>query len=89
MRKNFTFIFFMAFLFMLTLLLLTLTQCTPELTEPPGENPRALSKTEFESANSIWYREDFTFEQSFFDVNKKYFDAWSRNLILQIHHQLT
>lgn len=29
----------------------------------------------FESANSLWYRQGFTFEQSFFDVNKNYFDA--------------
>ena len=32
-------------------------------------------KVIFESANSIWYRQGFTFEQSFLDVNKNYFDA--------------
>ncbi|MEW6701844.1 MAG: serpin family protein, partial [Bacteroidota bacterium] len=34
----------------------------------------------FESANSIWYRQGVTFEQSFFDVNKKYFDALVQEL---------
>ncbi len=29
----------------------------------------------FESANSIWYKQGITFEQSFLDVNKTYFDA--------------
>ncbi len=29
----------------------------------------------FESANSIWYRQNFTFEQNFLDVNKNYFDS--------------
>ena len=29
----------------------------------------------FESANSIWYRQNLTFEQTFLDVNKNYFDA--------------
>ncbi|MCL5029628.1 MAG: serpin family protein [Bacteroidetes bacterium] len=32
-------------------------------------------KVIFESANSIWYRQGFTFEQNFLDVNKNYFDA--------------
>lgn len=30
---------------------------------------------EFELANSIWYRQEFTFEQAFLDVNQTYFDA--------------
>ena len=33
------------------------------------------SKVIFESANSIWYKQGITFEQSFLDVNKTYFDA--------------
>lgn len=32
-------------------------------------------KTEFNIANSIWYREGFTVEKDFLDVNTKYFDA--------------
>ncbi len=32
-------------------------------------------KVKFQIANSIWYRNDMTFEPSFIDVNKKYFDA--------------
>jgi len=32
-------------------------------------------KVIFEYANSIWYRQGLTFEQSFLDVNKNYFDA--------------
>ena len=32
-------------------------------------------KVIFESANSIWYKQGITFEQSFLDVNKTYFDA--------------
>jgi len=32
-------------------------------------------KVIFESANSIWYKQNLTFEQSFLDVNKTYFDA--------------
>jgi len=32
-------------------------------------------KVKFKIANSIWYRNGFTFEQDFLDVNKNYFDA--------------
>ena len=32
-------------------------------------------KVIFESANSIWYRQGVSFEQSFLDINKTYFDA--------------
>lgn len=32
-------------------------------------------KVKFQIANSIWYRDDMIFEQSFIDQNKKYFDA--------------
>ncbi|MDZ7333499.1 MAG: serpin family protein [candidate division KSB1 bacterium] len=32
-------------------------------------------KVKFQIANSIWHRDDMTFEQSFIDLNKKYFDA--------------
>ncbi len=32
-------------------------------------------KVIFQSANSIWYRQEVSFEQSFLDVNKNYFDA--------------
>jgi len=32
-------------------------------------------KVIFEIANSIWYRQEMTFEQSFIDVNQQYFDA--------------
>jgi serpin B len=32
-------------------------------------------KVIFESANSIWYRQDVSFEQSFLNINKTYFDA--------------
>lgn len=32
-------------------------------------------KVKFQIANSIWYRNDMTFEQSFIDGNKRYFDA--------------
>ena len=31
-------------------------------------------------ANSIWYRDDFSVEQDFIDVNKKYYDAEVRSL---------
>jgi len=34
-------------------------------------DPKAI----FESANSIWYRQGVSFEQSFLDINKTYFDA--------------
>jgi len=37
-------------------------------------------KVIFEIANSIWYREGWTFEQSFIDVNQTYFDAIVRAL---------
>jgi serpin B len=33
------------------------------------------SKVQFQLANSIWYRQGFSVEQSFIDLNKKYFDA--------------
>ena len=36
-----------------------------------GLDPKVI----FENANSIWYRQNFTFEQSFFDVNQNYFNA--------------
>lgn len=29
----------------------------------------------FEIANSIWYRQEMTFEQAFIELNQKYFDA--------------
>ena len=45
-----------------------LTQIDPKSNLPAGMQV-------FESANSIWYRQGFTFEQSFLDVNKNYFDA--------------
>ena len=32
-------------------------------------------KVTFQSANSIWYRNEMIFEQSFFDLSMKYFDA--------------
>ena len=32
-------------------------------------------KVQFDIANSIWYKNDWTFEQDFLDVNKKYFNA--------------
>lgn len=32
-------------------------------------------KVTFEIGNSIWYREEMTFEQTFMDVNKEFFDA--------------
>jgi serine protease inhibitor len=32
-------------------------------------------KVKFQIANSIWYRNTMTFEQSFLDINKNYFDA--------------
>lgn len=162
MKKNISFVFFSLPSIILILLLITLTQCSPGITEPERNNDiRALSKAEenivsssasfglslfkeisnaeagknviisplsvstafgmvlngangktydeikstlklpgsnqdevnqayrslndlltridpdviFESANSLWYRQGFTFEQSFFDVNKNYFDA--------------
>lgn len=34
----------------------------------------------FNIANSIWYRQGWTFEQSFIDVNKKYFNALIKDL---------
>ncbi|MFC1785851.1 serpin family protein [Candidatus Neomarinimicrobiota bacterium] len=34
----------------------------------------------FNIANSIWYRNEFSIEQSFIDVNKEYFDAEVRGL---------
>ena len=37
-------------------------------------------KVIFESANSIWYRQGVTFEKSFLDVNKDYFDATVQGL---------
>lgn len=33
-----------------------------------------------EIANSIWYRNDFTVQQSFIDINKQYYDAEVRSL---------
>ncbi|MCP5062783.1 MAG: serpin family protein, partial [Ignavibacteriae bacterium] len=32
-------------------------------------------KVQFDIANSIWYKNDLSFEQDFIDVNKKYFNA--------------
>ncbi len=32
-------------------------------------------RVEFLLANSIWYREDYAFEQEFLDLNREYFDA--------------
>lgn len=32
-------------------------------------------KVRFQIANSIWYREEYTFEKEFIDLNKEYFDA--------------
>lgn len=37
-------------------------------------------KVVFQIANSIWYREGFSVEQTFLDVNKTYFDAEVREL---------
>lgn len=37
-------------------------------------------KVVFQIANSIWYRQEWTFEQEFIDVNKTYFDAVVRGL---------
>jgi len=34
----------------------------------------------FDIANSIWYRQGWTFEQSFIDVNKKFFNALVKSL---------
>ncbi|HEX9652945.1 MAG TPA: serpin family protein [bacterium] len=36
---------------------------------------RLDQKVIFEIANSIWYRQEMTFEQTFMDVNQQYFDA--------------
>ena len=41
-----------------------------------GLDPRV----DFTLANSIWYRQDFTFEQAFLDTNRVYFDAAVRGL---------
>lgn len=41
-----------------------------------GLDPRV----DFTLANSIWYRQDFTFNQSFFDTTRVYFDAAVRGL---------
>ena len=41
-----------------------------------GLDPRV----DFTLANSIWYRQDYTFEQSFLDTNRVYFDAAVRGL---------
>ena len=37
--------------------------------------PKLDPKVQFEIANSIWYNQLLTFEQSFMDVNQQYFDA--------------
>jgi len=37
-------------------------------------------KVVFDIANSIWYRNTWTFEQSFIDLNKKYFNALVKGL---------
>ena len=37
-------------------------------------------QVEFVLANSIWYRQDYAFEQEFLEVNRKYFDAEVRRL---------
>jgi serine protease inhibitor len=37
-------------------------------------------KVTFTSANSIWYRNEMTFEQSFFDLSVKYFNALIKGL---------
>ncbi len=42
--------------------------------------PSADPKVIFETANSIWYRNSYTFEQNFFDVNEKYFNSLIRGL---------
>ena len=41
-----------------------------------GLDPKVI----FEIANSIWYRQEYTFEQDFINVNKTYFDAEVRGL---------
>ncbi|MFQ5825597.1 MAG: serpin family protein [bacterium] len=38
------------------------------------------SKVIFQIANSIWYRQEWTFEKEFIDLNKTYFDALVRGL---------
>jgi len=37
-------------------------------------------KVKFQIANSIWYRQEYTFEKEFIDLNKKYFNAEVRGL---------
>jgi serine protease inhibitor len=37
-------------------------------------------KVQFQIANSIWYRQDLTFEQEFFNLCQKYFDALVQGL---------
>ncbi len=45
-----------------------------------GELVELDNQVELSIANSIWYREDWTFLQSFFDVNQEYYNAYIKSL---------
>jgi len=45
-----------------------------------GELVELDNQVDLSIANSIWYREDWTFLQTFFDVNQEYYNAYIKSL---------